>query len=1220
MTWTAAALALTPTILLLVQGISCLMRRQQAPYVRRFGLLSILLSGMGFLTYLLLATDSLVLSPEFGIVMAQGPMAWVGMALLLIGLAISGGLGLLVQRLRTRPQIHLLWYLAVVTAVLVAGILAISRLWALNPDDSMLFRIYAYDVWWPSILIWLSVCLSESIAAIVGLRHSTARLWLAMALVTGLALPALSRPVHGAPSSQGLWQAYLLGVLPTTMSVIGWRLLLPRGRGPAQPDLQLRQALILVPAVVGLLNGLLWLWIRQSPGTTISWPEVWFWVRGIELHSETVTGQHVWEWSLTQWLWLMTWWSWLLWLVWPVLIGLVLPHRLHHGRRQRGVTWRLPPKLTSRRRILLYAIIGLALSLASLFSMVSIGRAVALVVERSFVLAFDPTLPFSIDRTLAMVGFMIAWTVLAEIIAGGPLMALLRHMTDRGLWAAVSTWVTEGSARVASWLNNLKRRRTVSDESGKEPVGSWLKSLMSRGFSVVGVALAAVVLLVVLNELPEAGKTMIQPFKVYVFPEHDNLDKSVLERDELGQAMSERVVHTFNRLRQVLQQEIVLSLKPDEEDAEGKVKLTLISAGNSTNFGGTALGKSAEVEFSGVKMPLGAIASPVRNTLRWLLGGRVINGSVQPEDLQGYVLLANSSAGESWKADFSTDKPSRAGALIPPAAVANLASQLAFNIISTDPTLGPLVTKSRGAFEAFREGLGAWKQFEAKQDYAALSRAIEQFRVATLLDAEFAFAHYRLGLALQRDGQPGAAAIAFRSGLQANPSLIPAYVALASILYDFDRQYYPGAVGLPLAHRRSLEVRQERLQEAHHLWLQILQFPSWAVSVPNQAAAYYGLCREAMQRARKEMRRPAGREASDQAATERRYYLPYYYCKQAAALYSRLPASQHAASEIKTGEASTLHTLGVVLASIREDDFKGNEPRWNCSSKKLRHSLYARYSLRYHLKAYELLPHDHRIRCHAARAAYVLGHSYLMERLDADPATHMSLATTYRKAAKRRAYDKPSESGRQDARALELYSMALAEYEKVITLDPTNIEALTGYANTFWEWQVNRFVAEDLNGPDSETEVDAEVYALRAVALVNAKPDPLAEGMTHSALGKVLLVQTRSTEAVRQLEAAIGRLEEVVGFAGSHPEFHEAHWALVQATRCVAVDGRMAGHLKKEHVQVLEKRAADLTAKIRQLELGREFRPYTELLDRWGLSVCNPEPGRRNMLHADNLS
>ena len=60
MDWVTALFALTPTVLLLAQGTSCL-RRPNAPlYVHRFGFLCSVLAGLSFLLGLLLASGTLV--------------------------------------------------------------------------------------------------------------------------------------------------------------------------------------------------------------------------------------------------------------------------------------------------------------------------------------------------------------------------------------------------------------------------------------------------------------------------------------------------------------------------------------------------------------------------------------------------------------------------------------------------------------------------------------------------------------------------------------------------------------------------------------------------------------------------------------------------------------------------------------------------------------------------------------------------------------------------------------------------------------------------------------------------------------------------------------------------------------------------------------------------------------------------------------------------------
>jgi tetratricopeptide (TPR) repeat protein len=211
----------------------------------------------------------------------------------------------------------------------------------------------------------------------------------------------------------------------------------------------------------------------------------------------------------------------------------------------------------------------------------------------------------------------------------------------------------------------------------------------------------------------------------------------------------------------------------------------------------------------GVKIPVGLLFTPVQGPIRRLLGVRAINASVQV-DQRGYSLLASSDAGETWKLTVSPDDLSLPLVPISPGVIARLAAELAFHIIKSDEMLAPALTKSWAAFSPFKMGLKEWRKFETNQDYRALSLAITHFRSAAQEDPGFAYAHYRLGLALQKDGQPGMAVKAFRASLKADPSLIPAHIALASTLYDFERTSYLSEVGSPIDYLLKLPPLRAR--------------------------------------------------------------------------------------------------------------------------------------------------------------------------------------------------------------------------------------------------------------------------------------------------------------------------------------------------------------------------------------------------------------------------
>jgi hypothetical protein len=210
---------LIPIPLLLVQGTSCLRGPEAPSSVRWMGLFTIVLAGLYLLVYSLLRSAMLVHSPEFGLVLVQGSEARFGLCLLLIGLALSAGMGWQVMCLRGGRPRRFPWLVGIGGIV---GLLAAARVVSLNPDDAEPFRVYAYDLWWPPLLIWLSICLVDSGLIILRLGHFLGRMDVASVLMAGLAFWALRRPEFGDPRSQILWSGCLLTLLPFSMGLAIW--------------------------------------------------------------------------------------------------------------------------------------------------------------------------------------------------------------------------------------------------------------------------------------------------------------------------------------------------------------------------------------------------------------------------------------------------------------------------------------------------------------------------------------------------------------------------------------------------------------------------------------------------------------------------------------------------------------------------------------------------------------------------------------------------------------------------------------------------------------------------------------------------------------------------------------------------------------------------------------------------------------------------------------
>ena len=288
--------------------------------------------------------------------------------------------------------------------------------------------------------------------------------------------------------------------------------------------------------------------------------------------------------------------------------------------------------------------------------------------------------------------------------------------------------------------------------------------------------------------------------------------------------MFDHLVNTLGALTQDLQPDVILLLPPDPLRG---AQFRTIAAGGSGSIDPFLSGPSDLDLGVGVKIPLGFVLTPIVKPVRWLLGVRIIEGSVLA-DPQGYTVLVRSSSGEVWQARLrgSEGSPGSSGArqrLPGPGAGAGVPDherradpgQRGHDALvgGVRPSSG--WASSSGSKYAVQSG---------EQDPDALTKAIRGFRAAIGVDPAFALAHYRLGLALQKDRQPIAAAEALRTSLKANPGFVPARVALASVLYgstdDVDR------AGRAVAGRHAAGTRRpgsgwlagSRRRDAGHRW------------------------------------------------------------------------------------------------------------------------------------------------------------------------------------------------------------------------------------------------------------------------------------------------------------------------------------------------------------------------------------------------------------------
>jgi tetratricopeptide (TPR) repeat protein len=1118
MGWSAAAVVIT-SALMVGEGVWFLRHGEPPVRARRWGLLLLVVAGWSLIWARLFFLGRMVVSPELGVLMAQGgPVTGLGLGLLLGGIALGAGIawGACHCHEGCRPSFR--WWL--MGGALGMGLVTALQLQPLQMEEPGLPRIYSYDLWSPPLLLWLCLCLAGSILGLLQVRSRLSLVWFTTVLVTALALFAEGRAEYTgselAEKWDVAWSQCLMLALPASMGLAAWL---------ASWGLQLRSR-----GLRGVIRSLLVVALAGLGG------------RFVVMEQQTRS----------------------LWGAFAVIA--VALAALRAWKRLATYSPDIPPL---RRYLALAAVMLLPLSVVV------------------------PLRSTSFNPLVDLAGLMLGWGVLADALLEGPLSRQLRALRE----------ATSTPGRTALWaaLQGLTA-------AGRR-LRAWSKQLFSLPSFPIALAklLVALVLIIALGEIPNAGKTIIQPFR----------DTGIAPADEkaLGQSVSDNLLSAIGALRKELRPEGLL-LQPaggDEPEKQRQYSGRGLDTGDST----TVFTTDMSLDVGSIKVPIHLLIAPIQTPVRALLGVRVIQGTLH-EDQSRYTLLAASNTGETWtvslsKQELVDDLPQGPDGPVEPRptdAIVPLTQQLAFEIISADPQYEKTgITHSWRAFQAFQQGMRDWESVERGQDWDAITRAIEAFREATRLDPGFALAYYRLGLTLRADGQHSSATEALRQSITRNPSFVPGQVALAFQLHAGGGDSLRETVASPPAPVLMEGPREEQRRNARELWRQIIQVPDPA-HLMEKAQAYHGLCLlDAAEVARASSSHPRATQWQRRA---------YFYCKRAERTYARLSRVSHAAPLVKEETAQVLGTLGRLLKEPGHElhgRFVGMpwrpDPRyWLCSSTSLNEgdlmwqgvfeyelvwSPHLRAARQYFERAAELSKEpeaDMYFQCEAAMAAKALGEEEPMQLLKGNALAHLVAAQEYSAIAKQTVFE---ENGTREL--IDFYHLlALHEFQWAVELDPSNVTALNGYAYTFWQWRyhVTEPAVEDI--ALHQMSHRAEAFARKAVTLAKSSGSRALQVQTQSTLGELLLALARPSEAIEVLS-------EAQRHAFTHPLFDEVHWDLAQAYLCEALNEELAG-LEKEasleeeaglahRVQELRRRATQLFKDIHQHDLSREDKLFS---------------------------
>lgn len=1131
------AVPVAGVIALLVQAGFCLFTKR--PNV--IGFVNLLLALVVSCACLLLYSGDMVLGSEFGLAMVRGSRnAWLLRSALVCVALVPGLTWHCIRRFNEGWRSSLA---AVIAAGCFFGGWAASRVEGLAPlpFDPESLRVYTYDVWWPPLMVWITVCFACSVLALVKVD----RVYNAVAAVAATLVPIASFALHfeelADPQSYRMWQIFEYAAFGLFLCSLAYAVLEgPRYRARA------------VAGALGLTAGFVFLpnWAQTSIGLM---PAAFFVGSTVFLFIE----------------------------------ALLSSPRPQHGGEIGDGSKNVVQRAAETVRSFWPANRVLGAALAFSLPIIAVGL----------------TDLFSVgilNRTLESAILIGCWLVFVERLAEGALEKLPTFFRDGVLQLPFFEKAKHLFSAILAGIR--KAAQSLVDYFKAE--SKWvlaLRTLLAAVFVIFGLTIAVDVL--------NSQATIVQ----FQWTPKDT-------KDDVSQAISDGVVNSLGRLRSDLRTDLLqVERKASGEHPHDVPFLTAV-----TDDVGASIAKSDDLTVGGIKIPVKLLVGPIQDLTRSLLGIRVIRGSVQTTtDGKRYVVTANASDGTSWR-EFSLAAPEavqgsnaantdsggqqkKEGAAAktantksgetqtappPPDCPADdvnqgdriteLVERLAFDIASSDPKLlAAGITRSRPAFEQFRSGLAFWNRYDTARKPEYLGCAIKSFRAAVGLDQKFALAYYRLGIAMQEDGQPEAAVEAFRSSVATNPSFVRGALSQAETLYNYQNYYLVQPAILT-----PIESKTERRREALRIWTSLLQLPADSVSVSEHLNAYYGICQYDLDNLR-EVPREEGPSA---------FYLPYFYCSAAAALGSRTPIVDQDVQERTVG-AAVLNLIGVSLDLHHQNhrEFDINEMPWSCAAGAIhpgdlkedgsvsRWFIYgsrlSSFSLKYYRRSLELSPDDPAVRCNFATSmAYFRGNSQEMQNVSGVGSVHLSLASTLVVWAHNFDLDQKVVAG--------YYHHAMDEFDSAMMLDSASIDAHAGYSHAYWLWQVDWQKGHASVGPTTEIALAAERSAREAIRLASLHESEETKLFGMEVLGEVLLAQGRVNEAIEELE----KLEtEATKNSANWPGLVEARWDLAQARICSS--NRIKDESSRNN---LIRKAVEGFSRIRKYEQDRDYRPFSE--------------------------
>ncbi len=1121
-------ISLVGVVLLLLQAGSCLFKPEHPLSI---GFLDLTLAVLVLFNVFSLYTGSMVLAPEFGVILLQGP--WT-VRLFRFALILSGLLPSLAWYRIRKPEKIIRHLVTCILPGFVFGTWAAIRVHAINDVGPEALCVFAYDVWFPPLMGWFVTCFSVMVMAIVDIRRRLSCLSFTAALLTPLASFALHFPDLPDSISHPLWHFLERASFGVALFIVAYLVTENLSRKWRIPSLTLA-------AVLGLLFG----FVHLSPA-------VRFWTGIIPLS-----------------LWLIGW------------LAMVFSDLFVVPTEQSGASVLRTAAQLAARPFSMKQIRGtlVALSLPAMF----------IVLVDLFSLAWAP-------RWLDIGALLMLWLFFAERLVEGALTWFPRFFVGGVLHLPrINVALKVLGAALAAVGRALKAVVDFFKSGGAWGVTAKLLLL----------PIAYLIVLTIANEMFNFKKIVIRDFTC------TGCAKDAAEDETRGFVTA--LINELGQLRADLLPDAIIAQRSGGKDP---TEIHLLSAGMDSSAMESVVAKSEDLQISGFKIPMKIFVGPVQDFVRRFLAIRTIEGSLRyelgqpdhpdkPDDpakpQKRLIVFANSSTGDSWRVSASSEKElSKSDCFVDTQEdlAMKLVRQLAFEIAKADPAFRDVgFTSNPEALRYFRQGLKLWRTFESNPlDSDSLHGAKSCFQEAVKIDRNFAAAQYRLGLALQRLLHGDAAIDAFRATFDANPKFLAGKI-LEAVTYDSYSSYSPQ----PTAVVNIREISQkDQKTNAFRIWTELVRLPSSALTVSQRRSVNFGICQHYL-------------DSIDDFASPQSAYLPYFYCSRVIQLLQGLPAPLVNDSQERTLEGNALDVIGVTMESHRRQDrttqvFNGDLQRWTCNENWIHTdeldfqgnvvktanyyiagSKFSRYALKYYEQSLDLIPNDTVLQCNVATAKTYLNPNDAspMLFLEESPQVHSNLAAVYE--SKVWSVPMPEDGPGMDEikQLLFLFRSSLREYNRAIRLEPDFLDALNGFAYTYWEWRLASLENSIIPPPSDADAASAETFARRQVHIARQRRRNDYLNNAEDTLVEVLIAQGRFNEAVQVTRDAFQDLDSHMTNGSD-----EVRWDAAQANLCAALNASTPAS-KRDFYESALKRLLE----IRRLEYSKEPRLFLDAPD-----------------------